>query len=146
MDIQLNKSGIPFDIDALITDVNGKADVDLTNVNDVGTSKCASWAMPSTSFEDRVIGASNIMYTAPANGWFNASGYASDDTNTSYIFLVNSDCRLSAENISNISGAGLNINIEVQKGHQVRFDYLNMKTDTLALRFIYAEGSKSEAR
>lgn len=30
-DIVYNKNGVPFDIDALVTDVNGKADTDLTN-------------------------------------------------------------------------------------------------------------------
>ena len=36
-----NKDGIEFDIDAIATDLNGKADVDLTNVNDSGTSRGA---------------------------------------------------------------------------------------------------------
>ena len=65
-----NKNGIEFDIDALATDVNGKADKDLSNAN------------PSTSFINTIIGNINTMpdyskkepisafpYTVPQNGY-----------------------------------------------------------------------------
>ena len=80
------KTSIEVDIDEIATDLNGKADVDLTNVNTSGTSLGAKWAMPSSTYEDLTLGASGATYTAPANGWVQAT-----TTNTAtanhYIYL-----------------------------------------------------------
>ena len=64
------KTDIQVDIDEIVTDLNGKADVDLTNVNNSGTALGGSWAMPSNTYVDLTLGASGATYTAPANGWF----------------------------------------------------------------------------
>jgi len=66
-----NKNGVPFDIDNIATDLNGKADVDLTNVNETGTSKIANCAMPDYSNPTTItVGASGTNYTAPSNGLY----------------------------------------------------------------------------
>lgn len=53
-----NKDGIPFDIDALVTDVNGKADVDLSNTSpsSMFKSNSVSWCMPD--YENQITGSS----------------------------------------------------------------------------------------
>jgi len=49
---------------------NGKADVDLSNVNASGASLASGWAMPSSRYINLTLGASGSTYTAPANGYF----------------------------------------------------------------------------
>ena len=63
------KTDIQVDIDEIATDLNGKADTDFTNVTNVGTSKGAGWVFPSDTYIDLTMGASDTIYTAPANGW-----------------------------------------------------------------------------
>jgi hypothetical protein len=67
------KTSIEVDIDEIVTDLNGKADVDLSNVNVSGTSLASSWSMPSSRYINLTLGASGTTYTAPANGWVQLS-------------------------------------------------------------------------
>lgn len=63
-----------IDIDSIVTDLNGKADRDLTNV--VGAmsasakSNFARIGMPSDKYVSLTLGTSGATYTAPANGYF----------------------------------------------------------------------------
>jgi len=138
------KTDIQVDIDQIATDLNGKADVDLTNVNDTGTSKSAGWAMPSDVYDDLTLGASGSTYTAPANGWFyfNKTANSSLSSDFKYIALYSS------------SGLGCDQNgayqfsltavVPVKKGDVVTASY-NATGNTNHFKFIYAEGSKTEA-
>jgi hypothetical protein len=118
--------------------IDGKADVDLTNVNNSGTSRGASWAMPSDTYESLTVGASGTQYTAPSNGWVLVSGRGSGQlvvyTTVSYM----------------TSGVGYNTSsppattfIPVKKGDYFKVEYYNM--NSIGIRFIYAVGSESEA-
>lgn len=63
------KTDIQVNIDNIATDLNGKADVDLINVNNTGTSKITHYASPSETAKDLTLGASGATYTADADGY-----------------------------------------------------------------------------
>ena len=137
------KTDIQVDIDEIATDLNGKADVDLTNVNDTGTSKCVSWVMPSTTYDDLTLGASGSTYTAPANGYMLISGLF---TSTSW---GGATASLSANNItihcSGTTGIAGSCLLPVKKDDIVTVGYYSLNTSSATFRFIYAKGSESEA-
>lgn len=65
-----NKDGIPFDIDALATDINGKADKDLSNFTTLSKSfinEIMNAMMPDYANLIQ-ISANTSSYTAPKNG------------------------------------------------------------------------------
>ena len=132
-----NKNGIEFDIDDIATDLNGKADIDLTNVNNAGTSRGAGWAMPSDKYIDLTLGASGSTYTAPANGWFMGSATG----NGVWVQLKNTTSDFFVTNHTPNNGVQLDIILPVSKGDIVTFGY----TGQAGLRFYYAVGSESEA-
>lgn len=121
-----------FDID----DLNGKADVDLANVNNSGTSRGASWAMPSNTYIDLTLGASGSTYTAPANGWFAISSSNGSLWARNYANNLSFNSGL----VSGFSGGSLFI--PCIKNSNVVIAY-NGAIDSF--RFIYAQGSESEA-
>ncbi len=130
------KTDIEVDIDDIATDLNGKADVDLTNVNDSGTSLGASWAFPSYTFITPTVGASGSTYTAPANGWLVLSGTCTADHQ-----FVNIIGRLDAVCFG-VNTKNVMCWIPILKGLTATIYYNT--TDT-ALKFVYAVGSESEA-
>ena len=131
-----SKTEIQVDIDDIATDLNGKADVDFTNINNAGTSTGASWSMPSDTYEDLTLGSSGATYTSPANGWVvvslavNANGYVSLDSTWSQGNSAN--------------GAYVSVYKPFRKGKVFSVTYSG-RTSTVQFRFYYAEGSKSEA-
>ena len=136
-EIVYNKSGIPFDIDAIATDLNGKADVDLTNVNNSGTSVGASWSMPSTSYEDLTLGASGTNYTAPANGY--VAIRASSTASFAYTHLAANNL------LSTLVFYGNNVNgvgsyLPVKKGDIFNLTYGGVSITFF--KFVYAKGSE----
>ena len=64
------KTNIEVDIDEIATDLNGKADTGLSNINTNGKSLVSGLSMPSNSYIGLTFGASGATYTAPTNGWF----------------------------------------------------------------------------
>ena len=131
-----NKNGIEFDIDDIATDLNGKADVDLTNVNDSGTSKGAGWAMPSDTYENLTVGSAGTSYTAPANGYAVAQASIGSD---GYIILTNGKIVSISQHVG-----GNAVYIPVRKGQSFVLNYLGVSTWTKFI-FVYASGSESEA-
>ena len=144
------RTDIQVDIDEIATDLNGKADVDLTNINNTGTSTGAGWAMPSATYEDLTLGASGTAYTAPANGWyFLRKSKAAGDYNQKYLmFWVQCGDPLSVKYVVQVQSNAENdysaIIAPVQKGDVCSVAYSFTGT-TDYFRFIYAEGSESEA-
>lgn len=132
------KTDIQVDIDEIATDLNGKADVDLTNVNDAGTSLAAGWSMPSSTYDDLTLGSSGSSYTAPANGWFILRGNST--TTNGWISILN---RMLCNNPLSFQGGGLNAFVPASKGDSVNVSYSGF-TKTY-FRFYYAKGSESEA-
>lgn len=131
---KLNKNDV--DIDNIATDLNGKADTDLTNVTDQGKILMSSMGMPSDKYIDLTLGASKTTYTAPANGWvfLDKGGLAGQIG-----FIVNVTKKYA------VGGAHfVRISCPVQKGDTYRVDY-DLTGATSGFRFFYAVGSKSEA-
>ena len=120
--------------------INSKADVDLTNVNDSGTSLGSSWAMPSASYNELTLGASGTTYTAPANGWFELAK-ASNAANQ-YIYM--STGRLATQLWVTTANEYVQGFIPAEKGETLTINYTT--GGQLAIfRFYYAKGSESEA-
>lgn len=140
------KTQIQVDIDEIATDLNGKADVDLTNINNTGKTAIAHNAMPSDTYETLTILSSGSEYTAPADGWFSVvpNGGALGTGQWISLYYPNA-----------LFGSGLNyagggtvssfITLEAKKGQKVVFLYGNITSANLNLVFYYAQGSESEA-
>ena len=135
------KTGIQVDIDEIVTDLNGKAEVDLSNVNNSGTSRGAHWAMPSNTYVDLTLGASFTEYTAPADGYFSLCT-TGNDNQANYLFYKG-DNLLGAMAISGGPGTGLRNWLPAKKGQVVVVQYTTYATNYF--KFIYAVGSESEA-
>lgn len=124
-----------------IGSLSGKADIDLGNVNSSGSSKSAGWAMPSTEYENITVGASGAIYTAPANGYYSFAT-TNTSTQTNYTYLVNETTGVCYYAMANAAVVARGF-VPVKKGQQVSLGYFNSTIATF--RFVYAEGSKSEA-
>ena len=137
------KTDIQVDIDEIATDLNGKADVDLTNVNNTGSSRSAGWALPSTTY-DALTFINGAEYTAPANGYFCLSGYNSNGNLNNVAGLENTTTGTGSLSVPPIYSGSIGIwTVAAQKGQKVvAYNYNGTVTD---FRFVYAEGSKSEA-
>jgi hypothetical protein len=124
------KTNIEVDIDEIATDLNGKADVDLSNINASGTSLASSWSMPSSRYIDLTLGASGSTYTAPANGWFEFGSGASG-----VIQLVNTTKDIGMTSLTQSYEA--RTFVPVEKGDVVTCAYTATPS---TYKFIYAEG------
>lgn len=141
------KTAIQVDIDEIATDLNGKADVDLTNVNDSGTSKGAGWAMPSSTYVNLTLGASGTTYTAPANGYYQI---AKNSTASGQYVLIGHQVDDGSTGINGVrlwssaNGQSLATMLPCKKGDKIVVVY-TAGGNTDWFRFIYAVGSESEA-
>ena len=143
------KTQIQVDIDEIATDLNGKADVDLSNTNDTAKILMSGQALPSDTYIDLTLGANGSTYTAPANGWFTIQKYNDSTIGDGYIAMVNLSNGLATENrqIRYAGSGGMPIGrvyIPAKKGDSVNV-YYDITGSVIAFRFIYAVGSESEA-
>jgi len=123
-------------------DLSGKADVDLSNVNNTGKSLGAGWAMPSDTYDDLTLGASGASYQAPANGWYYISKVSG--TSGAYVSIRNATTRMNSVTVrASSNGQWLESNLPVKKGDTVEVDYTATGA-TNYFRFIYAVGSEWE--
>ena len=129
------KTDIQVDIDEIATDLNGKADVDLTNCTDVANIKMAHNAMPSNTYINLTLGASGSTYTAPADG------YVYFSTTTGGYVNVGVEGLPHVTNGSN--GQWLHVQVPVAKGQSYNISY--SFNSVQYFRFYYAVGSESEA-
>lgn len=138
------KTDIQVDIDNVLTDLNGKADVDLTNVNDAGYIKMAGASLPSTTkYVDLTLLASGSTYTAPADGFIQLRMVATGNTNCGFNLYSPSQNLGHNEEVFQV-GAHIGTYLEVQKGQTYGISYWNATGELF--RFIYAKGSESEAQ
>ena len=133
------KTSIEVDIDEIATDLNSKADVDLTNVNASGASLASGWSMPSSRYIDLTLGASGATYTAPANGWFvlDKRGNAGQ-----YLRLGPKYGFFEGNYTSNRSNEECFSVCPVKKGDVVTVVYTT-SGNTEVFKFYYAEGEKN---
>ena len=133
------KTEIQSDIDEIATDLNGKADTDLTNITNAGYIKMAGAGMPSSRYIDLTLGASGATYTAPADGYF----LLTMTGNQGEFGELFSDSVQSSSVIGS-TGNWVRVSIPCRK-NQIISSYYSATGDVMTFRFIYAVGSESEA-
>lgn len=147
-EIVYNKNGIPFDIDAIATDLNGKADTDLTNTTDTGKILMGGMAFPSVTYIDLTAGASGTIYTMPANGWLCLGFQHPDNANwVNYgvdILDANDNFIWNIQGTRDLSNQVDGVVVPIQKTQKVRIYQRDYTINRM--RFIYANGSESEAQ
>lgn len=142
------KTDIQVDIDQIATDLNGKADVDGTNIvsnfstslvnnmSDTANIYMSGMSMPSDTAVTLSVGASGTQYTAPANGWF---GFSCTVSNSGFIGLYSQNLGISSQHTG-----GNDVYMPVKKNKNVQISY-GGNVSRFSLRFVYAQGSESEA-
>lgn len=134
------KTDIQVDIDEIATDLNGKADVDLTNVDNSGNILMAKASMPSATYDNLTLGASGTEYTAPADGWIS---FVKQATGNQYFQFTNQTANW-FNNVNGSNGQYISILCPVKKSDVFKIAY-DLGGGTAQFRFIYAQGSESEA-
>lgn len=129
------KTDIDVDIDQIATDLNGKAGVDLANVNAAGKAVIANLGMPSNSAVALTIPSSGSSITAPADGYINFTGTAGDQPG-----FVNLYSEAVGSMVSMPAGYAGKALLPVREGTIVNITYTNLHSSTLY--FAYAEGSQ----
>lgn len=120
--------------------LSGKADTSLSNLSTAGKALASGLGMPSSRYINLTLGASGSTYTAPANGWFNIVG--GSKSGNKWVNVSNGIYSMASTSISGVYNA--KVLYPVKKGDIVTVSY-TLDTDNPIFRFIYAEGSKSEA-
>ena len=143
----ITQTGINKIKNSVTTDLNGKADTDLTNITDSAKVMMSGMGMPSDTYTDLTLGASNSTYTAPADGYFVILMNTVNNTNMTVglaagVGRVGFTTQISANN--NIAGGNFGGFIPVKKGDTVSVFYQGV-TSAFRFRFVYAVGSESEA-
>lgn len=117
------------------------ADTDLSNLTATGKSVCANLAMPSDSYDNLTLGASDTYYTAPSDGYFFIGKTAnSGQFFNAYIVPANSTNRLlGANRYSNTNGVQAVISLPARKGQRLFITY-TASGSTNYFRFVYAQG------
>lgn len=96
--------------------------------------------MPSSKYIDLAVGANGAPYTAPANGWFCASGVGTS-ADTSLYFITDATGICSGFTTGNGGQATPKVTTPVSSGDVVRLYHAKINTWDW-FRFVYAEGSK----
>ena len=132
------KTDIQVDIDNVVTDLNGKADTDLTNVTDMAKVLMSGMGMPSDRYIDLTLGASGTTYTAPANGYFSILARSAN--------TVRFDGLRYNVTMPDVSGSLSGVIFPILKGKTIALSYgtLDLSDSWNYFRFIYAKGSVSE--
>ena len=133
------KTDIEVDIDNIATDLNGKADTDLTNVTDTAKVLMSGMGMPSDRYINLTLGASGTTYTAPANGYFSILARSTN--------LVRFDGLMYNVTMPVVSSSLSAVIFPILKGKTITLQYetLDLSDSWNYFRFIYAKGSESEA-
>ena len=140
------KTEIEVDIDEIATDLNGKADTDLTNITNTAKVSIAHNAMPSDRYVDLTLGVSDTIYTAPADGWFTISKIAGSDWYTINMMILDTTGTnvLLAHSMTGYRTAELKGSLPAKKGQKCQIWY-NASGALQYFRFVYAQGAESEA-
>ena len=126
-------------------DLSTKADVDLSNINTAGKSFVSGLGMPSSKHIDLTIGASDTVYTAPANGWFSLN-VIMNGSNTFVLFANRTISYMKAFQWCSSDKQETGIYLPVKKGDVVSLEYnttISYESWTVGFRFIYAEGAEN---
>ena len=136
-----SKTEIEVNIDNIATDLNGKADTDLTNVTNQAKALMSTMGMPSTRYVDLTLGASTSTYVAPANGYFYINKMTS--ANGQYLNVGNNDTGIIMVVDKSGTSSWCTILMPVLKGQSCYVTYTaGGKVNNF--RFYYAVGSEGE--
>lgn len=141
----IDSTNLPeVDINAIATDLNNKADRDLSNMSASVSAKSliTSWGMPSNTRQTLTVPASESTLTAPTNGYFKLVG---DSLGAgSFLIIQNTTTQLYSYTIMPYQLGGGVCWVPFKKGDTCRVVYNNVTN--LALYFIPAQGSESEVQ
>lgn len=142
----LTKTNVQVDIDEIATDLNGKADVDLSNTNNQAKILMSGMgAVDISTYDNLTLGASGSTYTAPANGYFQISKL-STAAGQQIKFYVPSDDTVAQKYIAQGTGQPVEgFSFLCLKGQAIGVNY-SLAGATNHFRFYYAKGSESEAQ
>lgn len=147
------KTAIQVDIDEIATDLNGKADVDFTNVNNQGTALSTHWMTTDSSSEIQITPpassssgstlANTTLFTAPCNGWVTVEATTNNSSGRFWVFGASSTI-ISSTFFGSIMQTKVST-IFVKKGEQVllRGAYVSVIN---AILFYPCEGAKWEVQ
>lgn len=122
-----------------------KLDLNLSNITNATKIALTDYAMPSNTYTDLTLGASDSTYTAPADGWFSLSKLAGSDWYTIHMkSLDENDNVLLSLTMNGYRTTELKGFLPVKKGQKFSIWY-NATGATQYFRFVYAVGSESEA-
>ena len=144
------KTEVEVDIDEIATDLNGKADRDLANTIGVISNSANIYfgglAMPSNTYTDLTLPASDTSMVAPADGYVNLSKRA--NSSGQYIYLGSFDASnnelVEYNCIAPANTTLMHVSLPVRKGQTFIVGYTAGGTLDV-FRFVYAKGSESEA-
>lgn len=130
-----------------ITDAVEPALADLTNCTNVADIKMAHNAMPSNTYTDLTLGASGTEYIAPADGYVYLAKIAGSDFYYAEIYAVLDGTNNTAYGVWDDAyrTSPIALVLPVRKGVKFKVEY-NATGTTNYFRFIYAQGSESEAQ
>lgn len=132
---------INIDIDNIVTDLNGKADRDLTNAVGALSSSAKEYftkiSLPSSKYVDLTLGASGATYIAPADGYFQFTKRASGAVQS--ISLWNSTISSFGIRTSVPSGENAACFLPIRKGDICSVTY-STSGETITFRFYYTQG------
>ena len=123
---------------------NNKLDLDANNFDTNGKSLFSGLGMPSGKYTDLTLGASDSIYTAPANGYYYLNIASSELSGASFISLYNETKMYGV--LSNTYRANTSTYISqrcflpVCKGDVINIGYTMGTIRITSFRFIYAEG------
>lgn len=116
------------------------ADVDLSNTTDQAKILMAGMGMPSGTGVDLTLGASGTTYTAPANGYYQC--WIGDASSNKYLRLSTTGGYVQEAGFT--TSNNICFTVPILKGQILNVKYSGTLTNS-GLKFIYAEGSESEA-
>lgn len=105
------------------------------------TEYIAHQAMPSNRYVDLTVGSAGATYVAPADGYFHFLGRSKSQYGNIAISIKFGGIELiSSNNYCQHTNSYMHITIPVSKGQTAEIGYFD--TDTLKLRFVYANGGQ----
>lgn len=138
------KTDIEVDIDQIATDLNGKADIDLSNITDAGKIAASVLGYTSNSkAKTYAVGASGTQYTAPATGSFWVQGKTPANYTAGARMNMSNQFGLRREKLATTANQLLSNDIEAKKGDVITLSYSGV--NIMSVAFVYAVGTESEA-
>lgn len=120
-----------------------KADSTLDNITTTAQVMLSGMSMPSSTYVGLTLGATNTFYIAPTNGWF-AVGKAASGNNQSMAIVNETAKIIISGGPANAAGQELYVYMPCSQGDKCYVNY-NLGGVTIFFRFVYAQGSESEA-